>query len=77
MSGIRLTYAEIVRVGVDAAGVKPATVKKWIARGLVTRHADGYDPDEMLQWVETVRDTGKARGAVLAAHVRHQTRRAS
>jgi ribosomal protein S12 methylthiotransferase accessory factor YcaO len=76
MSGVRVDRATIVSIAVSAAGVKPATVRQWIARGIITQHPDGYDPDELLQWIETTRNVDQARGAVHASHVRHQTRRA-
>lgn len=76
MSGVRVDQAGIVRIGVAVAGVKPATVRQWITRGHLTRHVDGFDPDELILWVETIRNVGQARGAAHAAHVRHQKRSA-
>lgn len=75
MSGVRVDYATIVAIGCSAAKVKPATVRKWISRGLITRHDDGFDPDELFRWVETIRNLDQAVGGVVAAHNRHQTRR--
>jgi hypothetical protein len=76
MSDVRITYNGAVEMCVAWCGVKPGTVRVWITRGLITRHPDGFDPDEIAQWIETVRNTEKARGAALASHIRYQTRRA-
>lgn len=64
-------------VAANIAQVKPATIRQWIARGHVTRHHDGIDADELLTWIDTIRNNGKARGAMIASHVRHQTRRSA
>jgi hypothetical protein len=59
-------------VAAYAAGVRVGTLRQWAARGLVTRSPDGrYDLRSVLARVDS-RQLGKARGAVLAAHVRHQ-----
>lgn len=75
MSGVRITYSGAVAMCVAWAGVKPGTARQWIARGLLERHDDGFDPDQIIQWIDTIRDTGKARGAAVASHNRYQTRR--
>jgi hypothetical protein len=62
-------------VAAIVAEVQPATIRKWVERGIITRHPDGYDLTELLHWIDTIRDTDKARGAVVASHVRYQTRR--
>lgn len=39
----------------DAAGicgVKPGTIRRWVHDGRVIRHPDGYDVDELLQWID-------------------------
>lgn len=70
-----------VRVDTNTAAsiaqVQPATIRQWVRRQLVTRHIDGIDVDELLTFVDTIRNTGKARGALLATHARHQTRRSA
>jgi hypothetical protein len=76
MSEVRITYSGAVEMCVAWSGVKAATVRVWISRGLITRYPDGFDPDEIALWLETTRNTEKARGAALASHVRYQTRRA-
>lgn len=52
MSGVRITYTGAVNLGMLLAGVKAGTVEQWITRGLITKHPDGYDPDEIMLWVE-------------------------
>jgi hypothetical protein len=51
MSGVRVTFAAAVRIGAFVAQVQPRTVEQWIHRGLITKHPDGYDPDEILTWI--------------------------
>lgn len=75
MSGHRITYSGAIHLCVTVGGVKPGTARVWISRGIITRHPDGFDPDEILQWLEQTRDIGKAVGAAVAAHNRYTTRR--
>lgn len=45
------------RVPLDLAAhvakVDRATIRKWVHRGILTRHTDGYDLSEILHWVDT------------------------
>lgn len=77
MSDARITYSQAVRLGVEYADVKPGTVRQWIARGLVIRHPDGFDPDQIILWLDTIRDVNKARGAAVASHNRYSARRSA
>ena len=52
MSGVRITYTGVIRLGMYAANVKAKTVEAWITAGLITKHDDGYDPDEVLMWIQ-------------------------
>jgi len=70
---IRVTTTHAANI----ADVKPATIRQWLVRGHLTRYPDGVDVDELMHWVDTIRNDGKARGAILAAHTRHQTRRSA
>jgi hypothetical protein len=76
VSTLRITRAGAIRMCVALTGVKPATVRVWIHRGLITEHPDGFDPDEVWMWTQQTRNIEQAVGAVHAAHVR-TTRRAS
>lgn len=53
-----------MRVPLDAAcavaEVQPATIRQWVARGLISRTADGYDLVEILEWLDT-RNASKVR----------------
>lgn len=33
-------------------GVRPGTVRRWVFDKRITRHADGYDVHELLQWID-------------------------
>lgn len=37
---------------VSICGVKPATLRKWVERGHIGRHDDGYDVYELLHWID-------------------------
>lgn len=58
------------------AEVAQGTVWKWVRRGHLSQHRDGYDLDEIDAWLAR-RDTGKAVGGALAAHSRHQSSRSA
>lgn len=70
MSSVRITYTQAVNLGMVLAGVQRKTVVQWITRKHITRYDDGYDPDEIYEWVMTTRNSGKARGAQLATYAR-------
>lgn len=36
-----------------AAGVSAATIRKWVQRGKLTRHRDGFDLNELLACVDS------------------------
>lgn len=63
------------RVDAEAAAVyaevKPDTVDRWRRRGKIRLYPDGYDLDELDDWLRR-RHPGKAVGAALASHARHQ-----
>jgi hypothetical protein len=40
-------------VAANVAEVQPATIRKWVERGIITRHPDGYDLTELLHWIDT------------------------
>jgi hypothetical protein len=40
-------------VAASVAEVQPATVRQWVARGIITRYPDGYDLTELLHWIDT------------------------
>lgn len=39
-------------VAVSICGVKPATIRRWVRDGRVTRTADGFDVTELLHWID-------------------------
>lgn len=40
-------------VAASVAEVKPATIRKWVERGIIRRFDDGYDLSELLHWIDT------------------------
>lgn len=50
--GVRVPLA----VAASICGVKPATLRRWVMDGRVTRHRDEgdgeYDVHELLQWID-------------------------
>lgn len=42
-----------LQTAVSICGVKPGTIRKWVFDGRIIRHDDGYDVDELLQWIDT------------------------
>jgi hypothetical protein len=56
------------------AGVKPATIKKWVQRGHINDYPGGYETAEILHWIDQ-RSIGRAVHAIGVAHRRYQAAR--
>jgi hypothetical protein len=50
-------------VAANVAEVQPATIRKWVERGIITRHPDGYDLTELLHWIDTRRPDASTSSA--------------
>lgn len=61
----------------DVAGVKPGTIRQWVHRGQLTRHAGGcYDLDELIAWMQARDPDALATRAGLPAEARDDVRAA-
>lgn len=57
LDGPWLTAAQVA----EAAGVKTATVSKWVERGLLTRYPEGFADREVVAFLATTRPAGRRR----------------
>ena len=48
-----LLHQEAYRTGNESYRIKPATLRSWTHRGHITHTADGYDPREILDYLDS------------------------